>query len=295
MSSKPIIAGTDGSGDSLRAVEWAAREAALRRAPLQIVCVAALSPRMSWHQPSGRPDDVAEAGRESYACALTAAAERASELEPELAIETRLLFGPPARTLAETTADASMLVVGSRGAGLLSALVLGSASRYAATHGRCPVVVERQEPAYGQGEIVVGVGELDQCDAPLGFAFEEADLRGARLVVMHAWSCFVPAAEPGSHLADPERAVNHSGHQLYHGMPARLEAMLAGWREKYPAVETGTEIMHAHPGHLLAQASARADLVVLGRQPSHTGGSGADSVIHAVLHHARGPVAVIAD
>ena len=226
--------------------------------------------------------------------ALTAAAERASELEPELAIETRLLFGPPARTLAETTADASMLVVGCRGAGLFSALVLGSASRYAATHGRCPVVVERQEPADGQGEIVVGVGELDQSDAALGFAFEEADLRGARLVVMHAWSCFVPA-EPGSHLADPERAVTHSGHQLYRGMAARLEDMLAGWREKYPAVETGTEIMHAHPGHLLAQASARADLVVLGRQPGHTGGSGADSVIHAVLHHARGPVAVIAD
>jgi nucleotide-binding universal stress UspA family protein len=293
MTSKPIIAGTDGSGDSLRAVEWAAREAALRRASLQIVCVAALPPRMSWHQPSGRPDDVGAAGYESYARALTAASERASELEPELAIETRLLFGSPARTLAETTTGASMLVVGSRGAGLFSALVLGSASRYAATHGRCPVVVERQEPAYGQGEIVVGVGELDQSDAALGFAFEAADLRGARLVVMHAWSCFVPAAQPGS-LADPERAVNHSGHQLYRGMAERLEAMLAGWREKYPAVETGTEITHTHPGHLLAQASARADLVVLGRQPSHTGGSGADSVIHAVLHHARGPVAVVA-
>jgi nucleotide-binding universal stress UspA family protein len=179
MTSNPIIAGTDGSGDSLRAVEWAAREAALRRAPLQIVCVAAHSPRMSWHQPSGRPDDVGTAGYESYARALTAASERASELEPELAIETRLLFGPPARTLAETTTGASMLVVGSRGAGLFSALVLGSASRYAATHGRCPVVVERQEPAYGQGEIVVGVGELDQSDAALGFAFEAADLRGA--------------------------------------------------------------------------------------------------------------------
>jgi nucleotide-binding universal stress UspA family protein len=294
MTSKPVIAGTDGSEDSLRAVEWAAREAALRRAPLQIVCVAALPPRMRWHQPSGRPDDVGAAGYESYARALTTASERASQLEPELAIETRLLFGPPARTLAETTTGASMLVVGSRGTGLFSALLLGSASRYAATHGRCPVVVERQEPACGRGEIVVGVGELDQSDAALGFAFEAADLRRARLVVMHAWSCFVPAAEPGS-LADPERAVNHSGHQFYRGLAERLEAMLAGWQEKYPGVETGTEITHMHPGHLLAQASARADLVVLGRQPSHTGGSGVDSVIHAVLHHARGPVAVVAD
>jgi nucleotide-binding universal stress UspA family protein len=294
MTSKPIIVGTDGSGDSLRAVEWAAREAALRRAPLQVVCVPALPTRMSRHQPPGRPDAVAEIGYESYACALAAASERASELEPELAIETRLLFGPPARTLAETTVDASMLVVGSRGAGLFSALVLGSASRYAATHGRCPVVVERQGPAYGQGEIVVGVGDLDQSDAALRFAFEEADLREARLVVMHAWSCFVPAAEPGSRAASPERAVHHSGH-LYRGMARRLEDMLAGWREKYLAVETGTEIMHAHPGHLLAKASAHADLVVLGRQPSQTGGSGAGSVIHAVLHHARGPVAVVAD
>lgn len=295
MASKPVIAGTDGSGDSLRAVEWAAREAALRGVPLQVVCVPALPPRSSWHQPPGRPDAVSEAGYESYACALAAASERASELEPDLPIETRLLFGPPAPTLAETSADASMLVVGSRGAGLFSALVLGSASRYAATHGRCPVVVERQGPACSQGEIVVGVGDLDHCDAALGFAFEEADLRGARLVVVHAWSCFVPAAEPASHLAGPERAVTDSGHHLYRGMAARLEDMLAAWREKYPAVETGTEIMHAHPGHLLAQASAHADLVVVGRQPSQTGGSGAGSVIHAVLHHARGPVAVVAD
>ena len=37
MASKPIVAGTDGSEESLRAVDWAAREAALRGAPLRIV------------------------------------------------------------------------------------------------------------------------------------------------------------------------------------------------------------------------------------------------------------------
>ena len=186
MTSKPIIVGTDGSGDSLRAVEWAAREAALRRVPLQVVCVPALPPRMSWHQPPGRPDAVAEVGYESYACALAAASERACELEPELAIETGLLSGPAAPTLAETTVDASMLVVGSRGAGLFPALVLGSASRYAATHGRCPVVVERQGLAYGQGEIVVGVGDLDQSDAALGFASRK------RICVGPGWSSCTP-------------------------------------------------------------------------------------------------------
>ena len=41
MASKPIVAGTDGSEESLRAVDWAAREAALRGAPLRIVAAAA--------------------------------------------------------------------------------------------------------------------------------------------------------------------------------------------------------------------------------------------------------------
>ena len=47
MASKPIVAGTDGSEESLRAVDWAAREAALRGAPLRIVATAGLLPRMS--------------------------------------------------------------------------------------------------------------------------------------------------------------------------------------------------------------------------------------------------------
>ena len=46
MASKPIVTGTDGSEESLRAVGWAAREAVLRGAPLRIVAAAALPPRM---------------------------------------------------------------------------------------------------------------------------------------------------------------------------------------------------------------------------------------------------------
>ena len=46
MAAKPIVAGTDGSEESLRAVDWAAREAVLRGAPLRIVSAAALLPRM---------------------------------------------------------------------------------------------------------------------------------------------------------------------------------------------------------------------------------------------------------
>ena len=44
MSAKPIVAATDGSAESMRAVDWAVREAALRGAPLRIVSAAALLP-----------------------------------------------------------------------------------------------------------------------------------------------------------------------------------------------------------------------------------------------------------
>ena len=47
MTTKPIVVGTDGSGHSTRTVEWAAREAVLRSAPLRIVAAAEILPRMS--------------------------------------------------------------------------------------------------------------------------------------------------------------------------------------------------------------------------------------------------------
>jgi nucleotide-binding universal stress UspA family protein len=293
MARKPIIVGTDGSEESMRAVEWAAREAALHRSPLRVVSVPTLPPRMSWHRQQDRPDAAVEVVHQSYAWALTSAAERAAELQPGLAVDTQLLSGPPARTLAETTADASMLVVGSRGAGIFSVMGPGSVSRYAATHSQCPVVVRRQETTSVYWEIVVGVGDLDQSAAALGFAFEEAALRKARLTVVHAWSCFLPAPGPGGEPAGRERAAANPS-RLSPGTGARLQDILAGWQEKYPAVETATEITHAHPAHLLAAASACADLVVLGRSAGAIHGPGVGSVIHAMLHHAHGPVAIVA-
>ena len=58
--------------------------------------------------------------------------------------------------------------------------------------------------------------------------------------------------------------------------------------------EASAEVVHAHPGRVLAGASARADLVVLGRHErrGHDAGHGrgVGSVTHAVLSHAHGPV-----
>jgi nucleotide-binding universal stress UspA family protein len=126
MDNSPVIAGTDGSGASMQAVEWAAREATARRRDLYIFAVPAM-PRL-W-QP-GRPDAVAEHICAAADQALATAAARAAALEPDLCVCTERLSGPPAEGLVKAAAGASMLVVGSRGAGGFATLVLGSASRH---------------------------------------------------------------------------------------------------------------------------------------------------------------------
>jgi nucleotide-binding universal stress UspA family protein len=289
MSPHRIVAGTDGSEQSLRAVEWAAREAARHGAALRIVSVPVLPPRMSWsREVRGTPDTVADTIHKSYGQALAAAAARAAEAEPGLAVDTALLSGPPARVLAEIAADAAMLVVGSRGVGGFAALVLGSVSRYVATQAEGPVVVVREGTAAVHHEIVVGVRDLDQPTA-IVFAFEEAKLRRARLRAVHAWEWFLPEMR----LTGTERP-GADARDITAEAAGWLADLLTFWRQKYPDVEVAEDVVHAAPGRVLAGASARADLVVLGRNSTDDSArSSTGAVTHAVLHHAHGPVTVI--
>ena len=101
-------------------------------------------------------------------------------------IVTDPVDGPPARAVAESGSGASMLVVGSRGAGAFTALLLGSVSRYAAAHAACPVVVVRDLSPITSGLVGVGVADLEDCAGPLTFAFEEASLRTAAVLAIQA-------------------------------------------------------------------------------------------------------------
>jgi nucleotide-binding universal stress UspA family protein len=284
MSAKPIVAATDGSEESLRAVDWAAREAVLRGAPLRIVSAAALLPRMiGGHAMSGY-DTVADTIREHRDQALAVATDRAAKAAPELLIDTDHLDGSPAEAVAEAGSGALMLVVGSRGNGAFAALVLGSVSRYVATHAACPVVVVREAAESAHRQVGVGIGDLEN-SASLTFAFEEAALRKARLIAIHSWH--LPESDisrAGPIFAEPERYVAETETAKH------LEQLLDNWRAKYPDVPVSQDVVHGHPGRALAGLSARADLVVLGRRSAHHGPA---SVMHAVLNHAHGPVVTV--
>ena len=119
MAAKPIVAGTDGSEESLRAVDWAAREAVLRGAPLRIVSAATLLPRMvSRAGPTeSEYDTVTDVLLKDRDRALAAASARAAKMAPGVLIDTDELTGQPAQAITEAGSGALMLVVGSRGGG----------------------------------------------------------------------------------------------------------------------------------------------------------------------------------
>jgi nucleotide-binding universal stress UspA family protein len=285
MSAKPIVAASDGSEESLRAVDWAAREAVLRGAPLRIVSAPGLLPRMVGSQGHSEYETVSDHIRDESDYALTAATARAAKAAPDLLIDADHLTGGPAEAVTEAGSGALMLVVGSRGVGAFAALILGSVSRYAATHASSPVVVVREEIGAAHRQIGVGIGGLEGNTAALTFAFEEAALRKASLVAIHAWQT------PQSDISRAGISLTAPGRSALEAEATRqLDGLLDEWREKYPDVPVSHDVVHGHPGRILSGLSARADLVVLGRHPAH---HGPGAVIHAVLNHAHGPIVTV--
>jgi nucleotide-binding universal stress UspA family protein len=286
MASKPIVAGTDGSEESLRAVDWAAREAALRGAPLRIVGTAELLPRMSPRAgASGSTyDTVTDVLDKDRDRALATAAELAAKTAADVLIDTDELTGPTAQAVTEAGSGALMLVLGSRGRGAFTALLLGSVSRYAATHASSPVVVVRDESPAPHQLIGVGVADIESCRDALAFALEEASLRHAGLHAIHAWHT------PQSDITRAGPVPTESGAQAAADAASQLASLLDECGAKYPDVKVTHEVVHGHPGRALVGLSARADLVVIGRR---AGEPGPGSVRHALLNHAHGPVAVV--
>jgi nucleotide-binding universal stress UspA family protein len=142
-----IVVGVDGSEGSRIAMRWAAEEARLRDARLQVVYVFEHSP--SWQMygysaeiaaipVSAMPDD--EHSRELAQSLVDQLVRDLGDVGVEVeavAHEDRR----PAHALVERSRDADMLVVGSRGRGGFAGLVLGSVSQQCVQHARCPVVV----------------------------------------------------------------------------------------------------------------------------------------------------------
>lgn len=136
---RPIVAGVDGSPSSLRALDWAADQTMLTGSALQLVAAWDWPRSYGWAVPlpeGYNPESDAER-------VLHEAAARARARHPDLPLTTTAMQGHPALVLVDASRGAGLLVVGSRGHGEFTGMLLGSVSEHCAAHARCPVLVFR--------------------------------------------------------------------------------------------------------------------------------------------------------
>jgi len=139
-----IIVGIDGSSHSVRALEWALNEAASRHARLTVLTVHSVAVSGWSGNPILLPGDAEdqEKARQAAEELTLKAASQLGEAKPA-SITVRAIIGFPAEELIKASGDADLLVVGSRGAGGFTKLIVGSVSSQVVHHATCPVVVVR--------------------------------------------------------------------------------------------------------------------------------------------------------
>ncbi|WP_214321698.1 universal stress protein [Nonomuraea sediminis] len=275
---KPIVVAVDGSESAAVAVSWAADDACRRGLPLRVVHVC--------EKFSLLPDEVVERQRDHGETVVAAAAERARERAPGLRITTEPTTGNVVEELIAEAGDADCVVLGSRGLGGFTGLLVGSAGLGVAGHAPGPVVIVRGSAEAAHGEVVAGFDGSPASEAALEYAFQQARARKARLRVMYAWR--MPVTGPYAFgMADTIRSIEQ-------GEVEQARERLAPWPGKYPDVPVVEDVVCGHPAYMLSRASQSADLVVVGSRGLGGFASAVlGSVSHAVLHHAACPVAVV--
>ena len=279
-----VVVGVDGSKSALRAVRWAADEAARRRAPLRLVTAFGWTDDVTVGLPglgTRYRDILLDQSRRGLAKAVATAREE----QPELELSHELRFGYPIGILAEESRQAQLLVVGDRGLNRVEGLLAGSVGVAMAAHSACPAVIVRgAEPIDPTRPIVVGVDGSPVSEAAIAFAFQAAADRSTSLVAVHTWWDTYLDQSPAVLFRDEE--------QVY--AQEQLAQRLAGWSEKYPQVGVTRVVTRDRAAHELLERSREAQLVVVGsRGHGELAGLVLSSVSNALVHKAECPVAIV--
>jgi len=137
QSERFIVVGVDGSIPSVSALKWASRQARLTGAKLRAITTWELSAAVGW-APSFPVDYDPEGIARQV---LDEAIFDAFGPQVDVPLERLVLEGHPAPVLLAAAKGADLLVVGSRGHGAFTGMLLGSVSEHVVSHAPCPVVV----------------------------------------------------------------------------------------------------------------------------------------------------------
>jgi len=283
-----VAVGGASSGDG--AARWAAAEATRLGLPLQIVGAVPVEPnRAPLHAP-----DAATMERHSSATRARLESLAAGLSGPTTILPVLVAEGPPVQTILDhLDASTALLVLGHRAQSPVQRLTGGSTS--IAVAGRSPVpvtvvpdswqVVADDHRAVVLGMSLEGIDGAYRTDEDvLTTAFERAWALGAPLQAVHAWQ--VPAL-----LSWSPADITSFGRRVKEALGEVLEP----WVARFPDVELTVSPAAGRPLDVVEDASATAQLVVLGR---HTpvrrhGGFHLGSTTREALHHAHAPVLVV--
>lgn len=282
----PVVVGLDGSPASRAALAWAASEATTLGRPLHLlhahpVQVEWPATPMTMTMPPVPPSAPAD---------NHLLVEAIADLDDSLAVTTASVGGSAAEFLVDASATAALVVVGAPRHGALGSAVAGSTSVHVAAHAHCPVVVvpDGLPVTTRRRGVVAGADGSDASYSAVEEAFRRADRLALPLTVVHVWH--IDYAGPTFALSD----VEFDRRRLGERERALTAEAVARFAERYPDVVVKQEIVHGDPVKVLTDASADAEVVVVG---SHGRGEVTGllfgSVSQGLLRHAGCPVMVV--
>lgn len=283
-----FLVGVDESPASEHAVMWAADQARLHHRRLTIVHA---QPTLSSTQLAALssagipPRQINGEFHKNAERTVARARELAADRMPAVDIDTVLAATDPRSLLLDLSSTAALVVVGSRGHGPVTGLLLGSVSGALVRHSDVPVAVVRPHQGESKGVLIAADGSPESVE-PLETAYEEASLRGVPLTVVHClWDAMFSQVR-WTEMADTNEVAQQAR--------VRVAESMAGMREKYPDVEVSIRVMRGAIDACLVDLSQEYELLVVGRPPRSLGErlllSG---ITTSVAEHAHCPVLVV--
>lgn len=257
-----VVVAVDGSEASKNAVRWAANTAMKRGIPLRIASSYTV-PQFLYAEGMVPPKDLFDDLQAETLEKIEEARAVAHEVAPEIKIGHTIAEGSPIDMLLELSKGVTMIVMGSRGMGGLSGMVMGSVSSSVVSHASCPVVVVREDNHVTEdtkyGPVVVGVDGSEVSQKATEVAFAEAAARGAELIAVHTWMDMqVQASLAGLSAAQAEWA------EVEKDQANLLDERLLEFIAKYPDVKVKKVITRDRPVRALSDAAVGAQLLVVG-------------------------------
>ncbi|MHB6904445.1 universal stress protein [Streptomyces sp. DB-54] len=280
-----VTVGVDGTSQALAAARWAAHEARLRQSRLRILT--------AWQPLTGRPrgapwtpepphwpDRIIEEARSAI-----------ESTEPGVPVDVALVREQPLEALVEAAAQADLLVLGSRGLGPAARFALGETGLDLVPRITIPVVLVRSRQdspaAESSSSVALGVSLHAPCEGLLAFAFETAARRAVPLCAVHGRNLPPFAYDRGGVV---ERAAAEQAELLAR---EELSEALRPWREKFRDVRVEEQVVMESPAPALLHGAAGAQLLIVGRRHLGRAVPRIGHVVHAAVHHAPCPVAIV--